>query len=311
MQTKQVAIVFFGRKTLAGSIVPSDHANDDGWKFVDLTKILTDRVPNEQLYPGEDGFNAMTALAVFEQFAYPDSVCAFAHEFDDSPCEVIAVHCMTGAHRASTWSYTTADVLNAMVDADGNKRFNVQVFPLLRYTRHDTIRNQVSHAIDWTNRDTTIVLGGPDKPRSELFGYEAVAQRQAAEDNFNAIHDWVQDYNSEKILAQADAARTKDRGRGDGAARTKDRGRGVSRTKDRVVGFLAQRIVVIMVVVLLHRSSSIVIDAVNLVCVDHVLAPRIVQGLRVDHLQVVAHHQQLIVNNTVMMNMPTIAMTMM
>jgi hypothetical protein len=78
-----------------------------------------------------------------------------------------------------------------------------------------------------------------------------------------------------------------------------------------VVGFLAQRIVVIMVVVLLHRSSSIVIDAVNLVCVDHVLAPRIVQGLRVDHLQVVAHHQQLIVNNTVMMNMPTIAMTMM
>ena len=80
MQTKQVAIVFFGRKTLAGNIVPSEHANDEGWKFVDLTKILTDRVPNEQLYPGEDGFNAMTALAVFEQFAYPDSVCAFAHE---------------------------------------------------------------------------------------------------------------------------------------------------------------------------------------------------------------------------------------
>jgi hypothetical protein len=237
MQTKQVAIVFFGRKTLAGSIVPSEHANDEGWKFVDLTKILTDRVPNEQLYPGEDGFNAMTALAVFEQFNYPDSVCTFVHEFDDSPCEVIAVHCMTGAHRASTWSYTTADVLNAVVDADGNKRFNVQVFPLLRYTRHDTIRNQVSHAIDWTNRDTTIVLGGPDKPRSELFGYEAVAQRQAAEDNFNAIHDWVQDYNSEKILAQADAARTKDRGRGDSAARTKDRGRGVSRTGSWSWGF--------------------------------------------------------------------------
>jgi hypothetical protein len=77
-----------------------------------------------------------------------------------------------------------------------------------------------------------------------------------------------------------------------------------------VVGFLAQRIVVIVVVVLLILSS-LVIDAVNLVFIDHVLAARIVQGLRVDHLQVVAHHQQLIVNNTVVMNMPTIAMTMM
>ena len=169
---------------------------DGAWLHIPLYDKLTDRVADEQVYHDHDATDPLTALAIYSNPNFAQVVIESVEEFIDSDKDFINPECNTGCHRASVVAHTVTDVLNALDEGPGCRAFNAQLFPLTPYTSRRSICNQIDHAMEWADRQNAREMAGYGTDRTMKFAYGVVSQREVAEQNFNAIWDWVDNYNA-------------------------------------------------------------------------------------------------------------------
>ena len=191
-----VAIVTSGWDSVAGDYMRKRvKTSDEPWEHVALYDLLKDPSRNEQLKHGADCTDPLTIVAVYVQDDFAHLICN--HVNDLLGCHqagggtLIDAECKSGYHRASTYGETLKVGLNAITDADGNKIFNAQTFPLHRHTHPPSIAQQVNMAVKWTTDPWGMTPLTNIYDPTALWAYEACLARPASMSNFNIIWDHV------------------------------------------------------------------------------------------------------------------------
>ena len=99
---------------------------------------------------GKDGSWDGTIQKVFMQEQFPEVVCDQVEALQKDPnLQVLVEECWSGFHRADTTCKALKSVLNSMHDADGNRMYNAEHFPLINIENPDQLREVVRNIQMW------------------------------------------------------------------------------------------------------------------------------------------------------------------
>ena len=188
-----VAITASGRGNVSGEYMNwrISKKTSEVWTHVPLYKILKDPLRREQVFRGADCNEPTTIIAIFQQQNYPLVCIDFCKKFIDGQITALVdAACVSGYHRCSTFSGTVACMLNRLVDSNGDRRFNVQVFNLYPLTKWTAIHTHANSAVDFMHEAWRLMPGGKDVPRDQLFAFAHVATRPRASRHWEMLFDW-------------------------------------------------------------------------------------------------------------------------
>ena len=200
MPALPISIVVSGKNEPHGKYLSSRTDLDaELWTHIPLYNWLKDPIKEEQVKWHQDCTHDLTVTSLYSQAAFPTTCCYICDLVEQKQVgQCLDFQCISGYHRASTTGATCAEMLNALVDEGGNRKYNVQVFSLLDYTKPRSLANQVDQAIVWaTQTDCKYLMpGGPAIESKDRFGFKACMQREASRASFADIWEYVDDLNA-------------------------------------------------------------------------------------------------------------------
>ena len=118
---------------------------------------------------------------------------------------ILINHCTSSFHRAWVSSRAEVSASNELLDCNGDRKYNVQHFPMCHYEwskkdGNNRIDGQWQAAVDWATEPWGDVLNS-DGPRLEdRYGYACRLKRPECNTQFELIWNFVMDYNESEVV---------------------------------------------------------------------------------------------------------------
>ena len=185
----------------------AEESDADDWTHIPLYDMLkwpkgrhSDKV--NQVFHGHDCWDDMTAITIFSHPNFPHTCIEFINRLEcGEVSKLVDAECETGCHRASTFAYTCAALANRLENADGQRLYNVRVFPLYKYTQWGPLKTQIESAVEHAYNPWGLAAGGADKPIDQLPFYAATNDRKEAAQNWEKIFTYVDELNAAVLAA--------------------------------------------------------------------------------------------------------------
>jgi hypothetical protein len=216
MSGSDIAIIVNGKYSSAGKFMHSytwdfeKNTFDERFTHIGVDDLLKEKLHGgEQVGFQEDHTHRRTQIAVYSAPLFANAVkTALWAVHLKSTANVIHAEGGNGWHRASTFAETLKECANSLVERDGSRRFNAQVFSMLGYTKDDAIATQAEEALLWAQGARSVVRGGV-RERDSLFAYDACTTRESAFASFIQIWDFVDYLNGETFRGATTATSSK------------------------------------------------------------------------------------------------------
>ena len=168
--------------------------------WVDLLREMPEKLGDDRVTHGQDAGHDKTLGGVLGQRQFGNVMvglakrCLQAH----APSSEVKVVCCLGAchkgdHRADTWRRIGKDMLNMLLDANGERMFNCQSFTL-RDCGHAEQNHVLDQAARWANAPWCEV------PRpEELYGKEAAMLRENSMEQWDYIRSYISKFNGPRV----------------------------------------------------------------------------------------------------------------
>ena len=168
----------------------------ENWTTWDLRTMLTDPVNTEQVHWKDDGTVITTIQAIYCQHNCAEVALDIVKKVTNGySSRLIDLFDRTGHHRADTIGRTVVELLNGLVEPNGNRVYNAQCFPLAHITKERALQGAINAAVQWVNENGwTDMLGGERDP-SLVYGYDAATKRKDAMATFQTMWSWVETHN--------------------------------------------------------------------------------------------------------------------
>ena len=170
-------------------------AEEDVWN---LRNMMADPLKGDRVSHNENGSSDRTQIAVFGQEAFTPTVEAVLgwffeyHCLDCEPSAFVPLGCRTGNHRAHTMGLGIEAGLNTMLDGDGNKCFEAQLFHVSAGNNRKEAEHICSKAIEWANEAWTEM---PHEDIDALYGYKSCRQSRESAENHVQFRKFLLDCN--------------------------------------------------------------------------------------------------------------------
>jgi len=167
-------------------------------KIIDYRKRMAD--PSMNVNKGEHGKTASTCRAVYAM-AKPSNwhgdSCSLTDNLEElldfllehPECRVVGGYCTTGFHRADTTGRILQDMLNSIVDQDGNQIYNCLHVTAAECLRHWDLGEAIRSGHQW-------IMDGPfdqyDGPRlhKHRYGHDMCRGYSVSKEGFDSVWEW-------------------------------------------------------------------------------------------------------------------------
>ena len=163
----------------------------ENWYKYDVRSALKKDPHAGGVSPNENGSFPVTIKAVFRQPGFADMIIKMlewgVRTFMWCGPGGLLLYCTKGCHRSCVSIRAWAQGMNQLTTPDGQRMFNVQLFPLTTaYGRKGQI-SMIHDAMRWPHHPWNVTVGGLAVPSVYQYGYLETQSDEMAHNNFKAI----------------------------------------------------------------------------------------------------------------------------
>ena len=196
------AIVSFGYATNAGKRFLEGVDGGDAFVVVDVRTMLKVKAEGFSVKNSENGDFPAVQQAIFahpkfvelqkELVYYLNTKAEVVTEENGSRHlkQLVGLGCTQGLHRADVTTKELCACLNRLETPHGERLFNALNFSILDWRE---VKRIVSDARQWLVKPWTMVEGGREIGKKQMYAYEACQRVEACAKSWDALYEFIED----------------------------------------------------------------------------------------------------------------------